>query len=133
MPHDFDLQTFTGTFGLPLSETHYALQLLEEEGFIYLSEAYNSPSKIHITVDNRALYDLQLKYSHYDSFIKLLLRMYGGEVFTQFVIISETAIGQKHYSMEADVIKMLQGLHRHERFGMTNNATNRNLALSPSF
>ncbi len=108
---DFDLQNFTGTFGLPLSETHYALKLLEEEGFVQLSEAYNSTSKIHITVDNRALYDLQLKFPQYDSFIKLLLRMYGGELFTQFVHISETAISQKHYSLEADVIKLLQGLH----------------------
>ncbi|MFN4145906.1 MAG: ATP-dependent DNA helicase RecQ [Runella sp.] len=108
---DFDLQEFTGTFGLPVSETHYALQLLESEGFVQLSEAYNSTSKIHITVDNRTLYDLQLKNPVYDSFIKLLLRMYGGEVFTQFVAISETVIGQKHYVLEADVIKLLQGLH----------------------
>lgn len=108
---DFDLQDFTGTFGLPISETHFALKLLEEEGFIQLSEAYNSSSKIHIIVDNRVLYELQLKYPQYDSFIKLLLRMYGGEVFTQFVYISETAIGQKHYSMEPEVIGLLQGLH----------------------
>lgn len=108
---DFDLQDFTGIFGLPLSETHYALKLLEEEGFVQLSDAYNSTSKIHIMVDNRALYDLQLKFPQYDSFIKLLLRMYGGEVFTQFVHISETAISQKHYTLETDVIKLLQGLH----------------------
>lgn len=108
---DFDLQDFTGIFGLPLSETHYAIKLLEEEGFVQLSDAYNSSSKIHITVDNRALYDLQLKFPQYDSFIKLLLRMYGGEVFTQFVHISETAISQKHYTLEADVIKLLQGLN----------------------
>ncbi|NBB20384.1 RecQ family ATP-dependent DNA helicase [Runella sp. CRIBMP] len=108
---DFDLQTFTGTFGLPASETHYAIKLLEEEGFLQLSDAYNSSSKIHIVVDNRALYDLQLKYPQYDSFIKLLLRMYGGEIFTQFVNISESVIAQKHYIMEPDVVKMLQSLH----------------------
>ena len=108
---DFDLQDFPGTFGLPLSETHFAIKLLEEEGFVQLSEAYNSVSKIHITVDNRSLYELQLKYPQYDSFIKLLLRMYGGELFSQFVPISEIALGQKHYAMETDVIKLLQGLH----------------------
>ncbi|MCU0340201.1 MAG: RecQ family ATP-dependent DNA helicase [Spirosomaceae bacterium] len=108
---DFDLQEFTATFGLPLSETHYALKLLEEEGFIQLTEAYNSSSKIHIVVDNRTLYDLQLKNPQFDGFLKLLLRMYGGELFTQFVHISETAIGQKHYAMEADVVKVLQSLH----------------------
>ncbi|MCP1385123.1 RecQ family ATP-dependent DNA helicase [Runella salmonicolor] len=108
---DFDLQAFTGTFGLPASETHYVIKLLEEEGFLQLSDAYNSSSKIHIVVDNRALYDLQLKYPQYDSFIKLLLRMYGGEIFTQFVNISETIIAQKHYIMEPDVVKMLQSLH----------------------
>lgn len=107
----FDMQEFVGTFGLQTSPTHYALKLLESEGLIQLSENYYSPSKIHITVDNKRLYEIQLKNPDYDGFIKLLLRMYGGEVFTQFVIISETAIGQKHYASDAEVSKILQSLH----------------------
>ena len=109
---DYDASSFTKTFGLDASETHYALRLLEEEGFLQLSENYNSPSKIFITADNRELYDLQLRKPEYDSFIKLLLRMCGGEVFTQFIAISEGAIGQKYFGSETEIIKLLNGLQQ---------------------
>ena len=109
---DYDAATFTNTFGLPPSDTHYALKLLEEGGFLQLSENFYSPSKIHITADNRELYDLQLRKPEYDVFIKLLLRMHGGEAFTQFVVVSEAAIGQKYYASEAEVAKLLQGLQQ---------------------
>lgn len=107
---DYDAALFTSTFNLPVSETYFALKLLEDGGFLQLSENYHSPSKIFITADNRELYDLQLRKPEYDTFIKLLLRLYGGEAFMQFVSISEAAIGQKHYASENEVIKLLQGL-----------------------
>ena len=107
---DFDIQEFVGTFGLQTSPTHYSLKLLESEGLLQLSENYYSPSKIHIIVDNRRLYEVQLKSPEYDGFIKLLLRMYGGEIFTQFVIVSEIALAQKHYIAEKEVVKILQNL-----------------------
>ncbi len=107
---DFDMQTFVGTFGLQTSATHHALKLLENEGLIQLSENYYSPSKIHITIDNKRLYEIQVKNPNYDTFIKLLLRMYGGEIFTQFVMISEVTLSQKHYIMEKEVVSLLQNL-----------------------
>jgi len=109
---DYDSASFTSTFGLPSSDTHYALKLLEEGGFLQLSENFYRPSKIYITADNRELYDLQLRKPEYDVFIKLLLRMHGGEAFTQFVVVSEAAIGQKYYASEAEVVKLLQGLQQ---------------------
>ncbi len=109
---NFDIQDFTSTFGLPVSETHYAIKLLENEGLLQLSENYNSPSKIHIVVDNRRLYEIQVKNQQYDNFLKLVLRIYGGELFTQFVTISETAIGQKFYGTEAEVVQILQNLEK---------------------
>jgi ATP-dependent DNA helicase RecQ len=108
--YDYDAALFTSTFNLPVADTHFALKLLEDGGFLQLSEHFSGSSKIYVTADNRELYDLQLRKPEYDAFIKLLLRMYGGEVFTQFVSISEAAIGQKHYASEAEVTKLLQGL-----------------------
>ena len=106
----FDIQDFTGIFGLPVSETHYALKLLEEEGFMQLSENFNDPSKIHFLVDNRQLYDFQIRYGDFDSFIKLLLRLYGGELFTEYVRISESEIAQIYFAPEPEIIKKLQFL-----------------------
>jgi ATP-dependent DNA helicase RecQ len=109
---DFDMQDFAGTFGINLSETHFVLKLLEEAALLQLSDNYYSSSKIHITADQKELYNIQLKNPQYDSFIKLLLRMYGGEAYTQFVNISETALSQKFYAVEGEIVKLLQGLHQ---------------------
>ncbi|WAC10982.1 RecQ family ATP-dependent DNA helicase [Dyadobacter pollutisoli] len=107
---DFDIQEFTGIFGLPVNETHYALKLLEEEGFIQLSENFADPAKIHFLVDNRQLYDFQIRYQEFDSFIKVILRMYGGEVFTEYVRISESELAQVYFAPEPEVIRKLRFL-----------------------
>ena len=107
---DFDIQEFTGIFGLPVNETHYALKLLEEEGFIQLSENFGDPAKIHFLVDNRQLYDFQIRYQEFDSFIKVILRMYGGEVFTEYVRISESELAQVYFAPEPEVIRKLRFL-----------------------
>jgi ATP-dependent DNA helicase RecQ len=107
---DFDIQEFTGIFGLPVSETHYALKLLEEEGFIQLSENFNDPAKIHFLIDNRQLYDFQIRYQEFDSFIKVILRMYGGEVFTEYVRISESELAQVYFAPEPEVTRKLRFL-----------------------
>jgi ATP-dependent DNA helicase RecQ len=105
--YDFDFQRFVENFGLVANQAHHALKKLEEEGLIQLSDSYFSPSKFHFTVDNHVLYNFQLKNANYDKFIKILLRMYGGELFIDYVKISESAIGRVFYAEPAEVEKML--------------------------
>ncbi|GAB3894749.1 ATP-dependent DNA helicase RecQ [Larkinella knui] len=107
---DFDLTAFCQSFQLPVTDTHYALKQLQLEGFIELSEAYFSPSKVMIAVDNRALYEFQVMNPHYDSFLKLLLRIYGGELFTNFVSISESSIAKTTRMPENEVLSFLEQL-----------------------
>ena len=108
--YNFDIQNFTGTFGLIVNETHYALKLLEEEGFIQLSENFNDLARLHFQVDNRQLYDFQIRNPEFDSFVKLLLRIYGGELFTEYVRISESELAQIYFAPEAEIIKKLSFL-----------------------
>jgi len=112
--YDFDIQEFAGIFGLPVNETHYALKLLEEEGFVQLSESFGDASKIHFLVDNRQLYDFQIRYQEMDSFIKLILRMYGGELFTEYVRISETELAQIHFATVPEILRKLKFLAERE-------------------
>ncbi|RRB03675.1 RecQ family ATP-dependent DNA helicase [Larkinella rosea] len=107
---DFDLNAFCQAFQLPVTDTHYALKQLQLEGFIELSEAYFSPSKVMIAVDNRALYEFQVMNPHYDAFLKLLLRIYGGELFTTFVSISESSIAKTTRMPENEVLALLEQL-----------------------
>jgi ATP-dependent DNA helicase RecQ len=111
--YSLDMHEFTGTFGLPVSETHYALKLLEEEGFIQLSEAFNDSSKLHFLVDNRQLYDFQIRHQEYDTFLKLILRMYGGELFTEYVRISESELARTFYASVPEVMQRFQFLQEH--------------------
>lgn len=109
--YDFDLAAFTSTFKLPTQETHYALKILAHEGFIDLSEAYFHPSKLVFTLDNRQLYEFQVMNPTLDPFIKLILRMYGGEVFTDFIQISEPALARAFMIDQREIMTMLDHLH----------------------
>ena len=109
--YDFDFQEFIGTFGLVANDTHNALKKLEDEGLIQLSDSYFSPSKLVFKVDNHSLYNFQIKNANYDKFTKMLLRMYGGQLFTDFTTISESAIARNYFASNLEVEKMLEYLH----------------------
>lgn len=109
---DFDLLEFQKRFDLPPTETYFSLKVLENEGFIQLSDSFHSPSKITLKVDNRQLYDFQLRNPKYDSFIKLLLRMYGGELFSTFITISEVNIAKAYSIPLKEVETMLSNLEK---------------------
>ncbi|WP_083421794.1 RecQ family ATP-dependent DNA helicase [Arsenicibacter rosenii] len=110
--YDFDLQQLVSKFNLPAQETHYALKQLQHEGLIELSEGYYRPSRVMMSVDNRQLYDFQLKNPHFDSFIRLLMRMYGGELFTDFMTISEGALARAFLISEQEVTNVLEQLNQ---------------------
>jgi ATP-dependent DNA helicase RecQ len=110
---DFELDTFTDTYKLPSSDTYYALKRLEDEGFIQFNEAFYSPSKVYFQVDKKQLYEFQVANASFDLLIKMLLRMYGGELFTSFIIISEYAVARQLHAQVSDIEKMLSALHQY--------------------
>ncbi|GAB4001223.1 RecQ family ATP-dependent DNA helicase [Spirosoma daeguense] len=110
--YDFDMGAFTATFGLPPQETHYALKQLQLEGFIQLNENYYHPSRLAIILDNRQLYEFQVMNSRFDSFLKLLLRLYGGELFTDFVTISESTLARAYLMNQGEVENLIEQLHQ---------------------
>ncbi|MCU0468654.1 MAG: RecQ family ATP-dependent DNA helicase [Arcicella sp.] len=110
--YDFDLVEFQRRFDLPPTDTYFALKILENQGFVQLSEGFKNTSKIMLIVDNRQLYDFQLRNPKYDSFIKLLLRMYGGELFGTYLNISEENIAKAFSIPVNEVIAWLQILEK---------------------
>ena len=110
--YDFDLGAFAATFSLPTKETHYALKQLQLEGFIQLNENYYHPSRLTITLDNRQLYEFQVLNPRFDSFLKLLLRLYGGELFTDFITISESTLARAFMLNQPEIEQLLAQLHQ---------------------
>jgi ATP-dependent DNA helicase RecQ len=109
--YDFELEGFCKTYKLQPSETYHALKRLEDEGFIQLNEAFFSPSKVFFTVDKKQLYEFQVANAAYDPLIKMLLRLYGGELFTSFMIISEQALARQLQAGRTDIEKMLTNMN----------------------
>ncbi|MES2794479.1 MAG: ATP-dependent DNA helicase RecQ [Bacteroidota bacterium] len=107
----FNSVEFQQNFDLKIGELFKAIKILESEGFIQLNEAFNNPSKIQIIVNNNELYSFRLTNERVDNFIKLLLRMYGGDLFTDFQTISETLIAKNYLLPVVEIVKLLDFLH----------------------
>jgi ATP-dependent DNA helicase RecQ len=110
--YDFNLDDFAATYRLKALEVHNALRLLQTEGFLLLNESYFAPAKIFIPIKNEDLYKYQVANKDHDMLLKIILRLYGGEVFTYFVPFSEIKVArQLGVSLEA-VRKTLRLLHQ---------------------
>jgi ATP-dependent DNA helicase RecQ len=109
---DFDLADFSRTYKLNPLEVHYSLKQLEAEGFIQLNEGYFSPSKVYVKAGNEELYKFQVANRELDPILKTLLRSYGGELFTNFVKISERNLAKSLQQPETNVKQALKYLHK---------------------
>lgn len=107
---DFEWNEFANTYNLGVLETFYALKVLEEEGFIGLSESYYSPSKVHFLVDPGRLYEIQIAHAKLDPIIKMLLRTYGGNIFSEYIKIQEAKLAKSLEIKESELVKGLQQL-----------------------
>jgi ATP-dependent DNA helicase RecQ len=108
---DFDIHDFASTFGLNPRDTHYALKILENQNIIFLNDAYFNPSKVKIIASSKEFYGFQLRNPNYEPFTKTLLRIYGGEIFTNYLIISEIEIGNLTFSSFDEIVKTLTFMH----------------------
>lgn len=108
---DFDFEHFCNTYKLAPAETFHALKKLAEEGFIDLSEGVFQPARVMFQTTKEQLYDFQVKNARFDPFIKLMLRLYGAELFNNFININPQQMARMLNLHSREVEKMLQNLH----------------------
>ena len=111
---DFDISDFSETYGLPVLETFYAMKVLEEEGFLELNESFFAPSRFHFLVDPSHLYEIQIKYAKLDPVIKILLRTYGGNLFSEYLKIQEGKLAKSLGIPEREFIQALNQMAKLE-------------------
>lgn len=109
--YDFDLNDFGERFHFHAAEIYVALKKLEEEGLIQFNESFYSPSMLHLTFDKAKLYEFQVANAKFDPIIKMLLRLYGGELISGFAKIAEPYVGRGLKIPTEEVIKILNHLH----------------------
>jgi len=107
---DFVYHEFANNYDLGVLETFYALKVLEEEGLISLNESFYSPSRIHFLVDPARLYEVQIAYINLDPLVKVLLRTYGGNLFSEYMSIQEAKLAKTLEIREIDVVSRLRKL-----------------------
>lgn len=108
---DFDIHDFALRFSLKVMPTISALKILEESGWIAMSESVYQPATVMLTVPPETLYSFQIKSPKIDLFLKQLMRNYQG-LFQHFVAIKETEIARNLDTTTGEVNKMLQYLEQ---------------------
>ncbi len=109
---DFIIEDFSKRYELDVLKTYQILKILQRSGILQLSEEFSNPSKLHMLLENKEMYKFQVANPQYDGLIKMILRSYGGELYSDFVRISEEKIA-KTLSIEVAVLtKHLIALHK---------------------
>ncbi len=76
--YDFDIIDFSKTFKLNPVEVLNSLKILEQSGWLALSEAVFHPSMIKVIADREAIYDFGLRHPKLSKVIKTILRSHQG-------------------------------------------------------
>jgi ATP-dependent DNA helicase RecQ len=108
---EFDLGDFSENYNFPPIIVYNALKFLEKEGFLLLSEAVHTPSRIFIKTDKESLYRFQVENVFFDPFIKTLLRSYSG-IFSEFSPIREEDLAKRTNLTTDKVIEFLVKLSK---------------------
>ena len=91
---EFDLEEFSKKFSIKPTTAFNALKKLQDEGLLEMSESFYQPSRLHLLVDNKKLYEFEIANAYFELLIKALLRLYGAGMFSDYVQISEKQIAQ---------------------------------------
>jgi ATP-dependent DNA helicase RecQ len=112
MSFPFDFQDFCQKFNLPPGDTFHCLKKAEEQGILLMSEALHTPSALRFVISGEDLYRFQVSNPSADFFVKNLVRMYGGDSFSQYVRINETQIAKILTISVEKVVLSLQNLDK---------------------
>ena len=89
----FDLADFCTKFKLPMLITHNALKILQQAGYLDLTDEQENTSRVLFTVGKEDLYNIRFSEDQ-DRLIHILLRSYTG-LFTDPAYVSEETIAKR--------------------------------------
>ncbi len=93
--HSFSLMDFCTVFKLPMLQTFSALKILQQAGYVELTDEINQQSKVMFVMTKEELYHQSLDYDpKLDEIINLLLRSYTG-LFAEYALIDEVMMSNR--------------------------------------
>lgn len=111
---EFDAHDFCATYKLNIIDVHYCLEILQSLALIKLSDPQRQYSQLMFNIQHHELYQFQVAHAAYDTFIKMILRMTGGDVFNNFAKVDEKSLAKLIDASEEKVMKLLNELHQRE-------------------
>ncbi|MDZ7879348.1 MAG: RecQ family ATP-dependent DNA helicase [Saprospiraceae bacterium] len=111
---DFDFGDFTERFKFEALKTYTCFRILEQDGWLTLSEAVMQPPRIMVLVDRESLYDYQLRNPATERVLKGILRALPN-VMSDFATFSETQIAQ---FLKMSAVEMVAIFHKFHNDGL---------------
>lgn len=112
--YSLNIREFIKKYDFDLIETYNALKILELNNSILLNEATFHPTKLKFIVQNKTLYDFQIKNERFDNLISLLSRSFSG-IFDFHREISEEQIAKR---LNIPIEKLIKDLGTLESQGL---------------
>ena len=110
--YDFDIQAFHSAFSISISETYYALKILQLNGTLNFTENAFHPTRIKFAIGSSALYKFQVAHDSVAPLITLLSRSYPG-IFDRFVRIDETELAKRLKIQRKKLLELLTYLEQY--------------------
>jgi len=88
----FDFNIFVKTYKLHALSTMHAIRILQQEGWLVLSESFYLPSSMMFIVDRSVVYEYLLQNPNVENLLKTLLRSAQGKAFMSYVNLNESSM-----------------------------------------
>ena len=111
---DFDLARFSKSYSHNPFSTYYAIKKLEEQGLILLNESFFKPSNVMFTMPHEEVYRYCIANEKLEPVLKNMLRLYGGEIYTEFASIDEKDLAKMCNSSAREITRQLEFLHKNK-------------------
>ena len=111
MVYDFNLVSFSLAYKFHTLTAYSALQILQREGYLEVTDELDNPSRVMFTIEREELYKFQVNHADLDAFIKLLLRAYSG-LFSGYVRINEEVLAKISGFTTDSIYNSLKALSR---------------------
>jgi len=112
----FDFSDFIRKYELNAIETINALEQLKGAGLLQLTEGIFEPARLHIPIGHEELYKFQVANVRFDALVKTVLRLYGGELYQNYLPIRVEDIARLLHQQADDASQMLKYLSDHGVF-----------------
>ncbi|WP_339646895.1 RecQ family ATP-dependent DNA helicase [uncultured Salegentibacter sp.] len=109
--HNFSFSKFCAQYELPFSKTYEVLQLLDRCSVLKLSKEFHKRTSIHFIISGKQLQYYLEQNQKYESFVKALLRTYGG-ILENKTTIDLASICKKSNIEQDKALKFLQELEK---------------------